>query len=82
MTHSCKHQIPFGLCEIALNKIMTSKYHQGDFYTDYNYGAIQIDWESTPIKIEVQVRGPDNKVGLSTVITLDELSYGKHCVFF
>ena len=83
MTHSCKHQIPFGICELALEHVMKSKYRYGDVYTDYNYGTLQIDWDSNPVMIHAQVRGV-NGTALTLSVSLNDLQPGKKVtvVFF
>jgi hypothetical protein len=75
MTHSCEHQIPFGICALALEKIMKSQYRYGNVYGDYNYGTLQIDWDSSPVKIHAEVRGV-NGTALTLNISLDELQPG------
>lgn len=48
-------QYPYGLCEVILAAIMTSKYHR-EFYPQLNFGSVEIDWDARPFVIRLQVR--------------------------
>jgi alkaline phosphatase D len=50
-------------------------YRVGTALRDLNYGMINIDWNSTPISINLQVRNKRNQVKIEKTIPLTELQF-------
>jgi len=50
-------------------------YRVGTALQDLNYGMINIDWSSTPISINLQVRNKRNQVKIEKTIPLTELQF-------
>ncbi|KAL6066373.1 Alkaline phosphatase [Balamuthia mandrillaris] len=72
MTHCCATQIPFGMCRRLLEGASRSEWQISDFYEHRNWGAVEIDWESVPPVVRMQVRTEHGTVALEHVIPFGE----------
>lgn len=50
-----------------------NRYRQGNFFKFLNFGLIEIDWNSNPVILKLQVRDRNNQVQLEQQVKLPEL---------
>ena len=62
-----------GLTETGSPKKKINSLRKGAPYSKQHFGVIEIDWNSTPVAVSLQIRGLQNKVIMEERINLDEL---------
>jgi alkaline phosphatase D len=73
MTHSCGSFFSYKICHFILNGLLKSRYRDSDFFEYFNFGTIDIDWDSNPVTLRLQVRDETNRIALEKVISLSAL---------
>ncbi|WP_242072621.1 alkaline phosphatase D family protein [Microcoleus sp. FACHB-68] len=76
--------IPYPLYEITSSGLTHSweklekepnKYRQGQFFKYLHFGLMEIDWNSKPVLLKLQIRDENNQVKLEQKVNLSELSF-------
>lgn len=62
LTHSCTNELGSLLCRILLNTAWNSELRQGDYYDGLNFGTIEINWETKPVSVALQIRDVNGTV--------------------
>lgn len=75
MTHTCYTQVPLQQCRRAFDMFMRSEYQVTDFYEFFNFGSVDIDWNSDPVTIDLNVRSANGTIVLRQHLTLKDLEY-------
>jgi len=71
LTHCCASTFPSSICTLVLDTIMHSKFSLGS-YDGYNFGTVEINWDSLPPTVELQVRGETGEVVQRKVVVVGE----------
>jgi alkaline phosphatase D len=76
--------LPYPLYEITSSGLTHSweelkkepnKYRQGKFFKDLHFGLVEVDWNSKPVRLKLQIRDKKNQVQLEQKVNLSELSF-------
>eukprot|EP00026_Physarum_polycephalum_P009810 Phypoly_transcript_09947.p1 GENE.Phypoly_transcript_09947~~Phypoly_transcript_09947.p1 ORF type:complete len:418 (+),score=49.08 Phypoly_transcript_09947:89-1342(+) len=61
MTHCCASSFPSFICNTVLNTILFGKFSLGS-YDGFNFGTVEIHWDTNPVTVDLQVRGVDGEI--------------------
>lgn len=78
------NSLPYPLYEITSSGLTHSweklekepnQYRQGNFFKELHFGLMEIDWNSKPVSLKLQIRDKKNQVQLEQKVNLSELSF-------
>jgi len=67
MTHCCASAFPSFICNAVLDTILHGKFSQGS-YDGYNFGTVEIHWDTTPVTIDLHVRNVDGEIVMKKTV--------------